>query len=486
MPNVLTATLRRLQDERGLALPLALSVTVIVASLAAGIFTYVTTNQGAAYRARADQSAYGLAEAGVSYALSTLKNAPNPYSSTSVPQTTVTLPGGTVVYQGTLNGTTWTLTGTSTVRNPSGPGAVDVSRTASIQAEVRTVTVGDTRPYDYLFIDQPSGCFALNNTVTIEIPLYVRGNLCLNNNVQIQAPAVHVLGSVYVNNPQASIGTSASPIPDFSITGSCYYNNALTACTNSSVSRVWAGYYGSSPPVLTKPTIDLAYWYANADLGPASPCTTSTGSPPAFDNDSVRNVSRGDVDITPSSAYSCKKIVNGQTVAEISWTPGANPSSTGLLKVKGTIYFDGNLTWTNLSLIDYDGRATIYASGKLVIKNQADLCGVAACDNTWDPKTDFLAFVAGSMVSETAPTAPISGDIGNKVNFQGAIYCVNDYDQDNNTTVWGPVIARNATITNSGLFKQIPGGDFGDLLPGLPQDTTTETRVETIPGSYAG
>jgi Tfp pilus assembly protein PilX len=479
----LTAFLRKFGDERGLALPFALGVMVVLSALSAGIFTYVTTNQGAAQRARADQRAYGLADAGLSYAFSTLMNQSDPTSPSSFSSGPVSMTGGTVVYEGTLSGNTWTLTGRGTVTNPSGPNAADVVRTVSAQAIVTTAEVGDTRPYDYLFIDQPSGCFTLNNTVTLEVALYVRGDLCLQNNALIKGSPVHVLGNVYVSN-DASIGTSGTPIGEFLASGSCYYANVLTTC--GPAARIWASTIGTTPPDLTKPTIDLPRWYAEAPLGPMSNCTTLTGSGfPGFDNNTTRDVSLGTVDITPSTAYDCqKKDGAGNLLAQIKWVPGSNPSQTGELTISGTIYFDGNVTWSNLSLIDYDGRATIYASGKLVIKNQADLCGVAACDATWDPSQDFLAFVAGSMISETS-TDPLSGDVGNRVQFQGSIYTVNDYDQDNNTTIWGPVIARNATITNSGLFKSLPGS-FGDPPPGLPLDTMTVTQVQKVPGSYAG
>ncbi|MEX2613851.1 MAG: hypothetical protein WD380_09760, partial [Gaiellaceae bacterium] len=157
----LIAVRRRLDDERGLALPLALGVTVIVSSLCAGIFSYATTNQGAAHRATADQRAYGLAEAGLSYAVSTLQKADDasPYyapSSTAVPETTVTFPDGRqFVYRGDLSGNTWTLYGTGTAPNPSGPDGAPVVRRVSLQANVTTTVTGDTRPYDYLFIDQP-------------------------------------------------------------------------------------------------------------------------------------------------------------------------------------------------------------------------------------------------------------------------------------------------------------------------------------------
>ena len=36
------------------------------------------------------------------------------------------------------------------------------------------------RPWDYLFIDQPAGCITMGNSVSMDVSLYVRGNLCLD------------------------------------------------------------------------------------------------------------------------------------------------------------------------------------------------------------------------------------------------------------------------------------------------------------------
>ncbi len=471
----LSAIRRALGDERGLALPFALGVTVILSALAAGIFTYVTMNQGAARRVQADQRAYGLAETGLSYAFSTLENAADPYSASSVPSTTITLPTGTVTYVGTLSGTTWTLTGTGTARNPSGPHAGNVVRTVSSQAQVTTTTQADMRPWDYLFVDQPSGCITMGNSVSMDVALYVRGNLCLTNNSQIDSPAVHLLGNLYVEN-SAQIGSSGNPIDEFAATGPCHYSGSPVAC--GPASHVYAGAVGTSPPSLTKPTVDLPYWYANAQLGPQSGCTTGS-FPGGFDNDTTLNVSRGEIDLTPASAYDCQKVVGGQTVAQIKWQPG----SPGTLTIKGVIYFDGHLTWSNLNLIQYDGRAVIYGSGQVRIKNRADICGVPACDATWDPRIDLLVFVAGSLVAQSTGTA-IGGDIGNHVNFQGALYIVNDFDMDNNTTIWGPVITRSTTINNSALIHAPPFPI--EWMYGLPAATQTVTVVDPVQGSYSG
>ena len=477
MPDSPLSVIRRaLGDERGIALPYALGVTMVLSALAAAIFTYTTTNQGAAKRVQADQRAYGLAETGLSYALSTLQNAADPSNVNNVPSTTVSLTGGSTTYSGTLSGTTWTLTSTGTVSNPSGPHAASITRTVSMQAQITTTTQADMRPWDYLFVDQPSGCITLGNSVTLTISLYVRGNLCLENNSQASGPAVDIVGNLYTNSPQASVGTAATPIDEFSASGACHYTGTPLAC--GPATRVWADTVGSSPPSIAKPAADLAYWYANAKLGPNSGCTTGS-FPGGFDNDSTLNVSRGEIDLTPASAYDCQKIVNGETVAQIKWQPG----SPGLLTIKGVIYFDGHLTWSNLNLITYSGKAVIYGSGQVRIKNRADICGVAACDSTWDPQQNLIVFVAGSLVSEVSSSG-VGGDIGNHVNFQGALYIVNDFDMDNNTTIWGPVITRSTTINNSALINAPPVPI--QWMEGLPGSTQTVTTIEPVQGSYAG
>jgi Tfp pilus assembly protein PilX len=467
---------RLLGDERGIALPYALGVTMVLSALAAAIFTYTTANQGVAKRQQADQRAYGLAETGLSYALSRLQNAADPSNASNVPSTTVTLTGGTTTYSGSLSGTTWTLTSTGTVANPSGPHAGSVVRTVSMQAQITTTTQADMRPWDYLFVDQPSGCITMGNSVTMDVSLYVRGNLCLTNNSQVSSPAVHLLGNLYVEN-SAQIGSVGTPIDEFAATGACHYSAVVLPC--GPVTHVYADAVGTTPPTITKPTVDLPYWYSHAQLGPQSACTTGA-FPGGFDNDSTLNVSRGEIDLTPSTAYDCRKLDgSGNQVARLAWTPG----SPGTLTIQGVIYFDAHLSWSNLNLIQYDGRAVIYGSGQVRIKNRADICGVPACDSTWDPTTDLLVFVAGSLVSQSS-SDPIGGEIGNHVNFQGALYIVNDFDMDNNTTVWGPVITRSTTINNSALINAPPVPI--QWMYGMPGATQTVTEVSPVQGSYAG
>ena len=334
------------------------------------------------------------------------------------------------------------------------------------------------RPWDYLFVDQPAGCITMGNSVTMNVSLYVRGNLCLTNNSQISSPAVAPSRKPLRREQRAdrrlrqpdrrvrcdwlAATTRGSPLPCGPATPRL--RRARSARTRRSIA---------------KPTADLPYWYTNAQLGPQSAC--STGSfPGGFDNDTTLNVSRGEIDLTPAPRTTvASSMRSGNDVAQLKWEPG----SPGTLTIKGVIYFDAHLSWSNLNLIQYDGKAVIYGSGQVRIKNRADICGVPACDATWDPRVDLLVFVAGSLVSQVA-TTPIGGDIGNHVNFQGALYIVNDFDMDNNTTVWGPVITRSTTINNSALVNAPPFPI--EWMYGMPGATQTVTDVQLVQGSYAG
>ena len=68
------------------------------------------------------------------------------------------------------------------------------------------------------------------------------------------------------------------------------------------------------------------------------------------------------------------------------------------------------------------------------------MCGVAGCNANWDPTQNLLAFVAGSS------TDTVGFSIQNSSVFQGAIYAVNDYSEENGSDIWGPIIARQVIL----------------------------------------
>jgi hypothetical protein len=309
---------------------------------------------------------------------------------------------------------------------------------------------------------------AIANNATVSDPLYLRGSLCIGNNALVTAP-IRIGGTLTLNN-NAAVGTDAAPVSSVDVVGGCTNgHDALHACV--AADGIHAQHIGASVPTITKPAVDLAGWYQNSAPGPGHPCTSGS-FPGGFDNDALLNTSRATVDLTPAAAYDCRVTDGGgHTIGRISWTPG-NP---GTLVIAGTIFFDGNILMQNNVNAVYQGQATIYSSGTITLNNSVRLCGVAACDATWNPASNVLVFVAGAG----------SGNgftISNNGTFQGGAYVVSDYYISNNSTNWGPVVAHQLGINNN-AGQVIPI----DTLPvGAPVNSTSTVSLRIVAGSWTG
>jgi hypothetical protein len=283
---------------------------------------------------------------------------------------------------------------------------------------------------------------------------------------------VQVGGTVTMNSSNNAIGDPATPLHEVHIAGGCSIDGVHYDKPCGPIDRVYATTSDTNPTALTKPPVDMAGTYANAQLGPKHGCTTGS-FPGGFDNDTTLNHSRGPVDLTPNQPYDCQvRDSSGTLVGRIAWSGGKN----GTLTVFGTIFFDGDIVFSQLVNATYQGRATIYTSGVVTMSNQTNLCPVGGCGPGWDPSQNLLTFVAGSS------TAQVGFSIDNKSTFAGAVYAVNDYSAGNNASVWGPVIARQIYMTNSTLNVYPP---IQDLLPGMPgSSNTAPTTVAIDPGSW--
>ncbi|HSO01441.1 MAG TPA: hypothetical protein VLS46_02840, partial [Gaiellaceae bacterium] len=309
----------------------------------------------------------------------------------------------------------------------------------------------------------------LGNSVNVNIPLYVRGNLLITNTAQVSGYALQVGGTVEFRN-YGTVGTAEAPIHEAHIGGGCRIGNVgpfTTPCTADT--RVHAAISDGTPTEFVKPEADFAGWYYNAVPGPRHACTTGS-FPGGFDNDAVPNNSLPAVNLTPSAAYDCRvHDASGNLVGQLTWAPGGG-STPGTLTMAGTIYFDGPIEFRQYNNAVYQGRATIYAAGDITFANQSSLCGVAACDATWDPQQNLLAFVSGANVR-----------VGQQSQFQGAIYATLDYSEDNNSTFWGPIIARQISLSNSTTNHYVP---IGTLMPGMPASYEDVVTITNEPGSW--
>jgi Tfp pilus assembly protein PilX len=450
---------KRLRGEDGFALVAAIGVSLVLGIAGTTAMVYTTSNQGSAQRSKADARALALAEAGLAYAYATLYNASDPQNPAAVPEQSQSLEGGTIVWSGVLDtvDSVWTLTGVGKVTSPVR--AEEVTRTVRGRVRLATGQVGTANNaiWNYIYAQAPTSCMSLGNSVNVAVPLYVAGDLCLDNSAQISGSTtvLQVAGKVTLAN-SAHIGESGSPIAEVHVVGGCSADGGPFHNPCGSADRVYGGTIDSQVTGLTKPPVDLPYWYLNAKPGPMQGCTTSSGSVPAFDTDTTLNRSLSQpVNLTPASAYDCQvHDAQGSLVGRLKWDPNMKS-----LTILGTIFFDGDIEFLGSSEAYYSGRATIYASGKITMRNSTKVCGSPGCNSEWDPLQNLLAFVAGSS------TDAIGFSIENSGIFQGASYVVNDYSEGNSAVVWGPIIARQVYLQNSVTNHYVP---IGTLLSGMP------------------
>lgn len=446
-----------LRDERGIALVMVLGMLLVLTIASAAALSYSSSGTKSSSASNSRQKAFDLAEAGVNNALAVLFDANDPMDPNAVGSGSQTAEGGTFSYSGSLSGTTWTVTGTGTISNPATGGTI------TRQTQTKRAISTSSTPWAYLFSDSTGGCMHISNNATISAPLYVRGDLCLDNNSHFTGSDLLVGGTLTVNNG-ASVGYTGTPINAAHVALGCKKGGGPHACT--SADDVYAGTIDSTTANLSKPTLDLAKWYARAAPGPMKPCTS--GSVPGnFDDNTTMNGSRATFNLASGAAYDCR-VTNGggQTIGRITWTPG----SPGTLVVAGVIFFDGNI---QVSDAVYQGRATIYSFGTVTLGNNVHFCGVGACDATWNPQANQIVLVAGSSTAATGFT------ISNNAVYQGATYAATDYSLANNAVNWGPVIARNLSIANNS-GSTLP---LNFLAPGAPG---IDGEIQGVPNSWNG
>jgi hypothetical protein len=464
----------RLREERGIALVLAIGTSAVLGMTGATAVVYSTHNQTSASRSKADRQAQSLAEAGLARAYSTLFQSGAPTMPNAVPDTTIPMENGTVRYYGILADDTWTLVGVGKVPNPGAVG--EVVRTARGRAAVGSAQQGTSNNavWNYVYVDSTETCMPLENSIIIDVPLYVRGDICMRNSAQIRGPVLQVGGKVTLDNPSNQIGGIGDEIPEIHIGGGCkLQSNALhNPCGPSD--HIYGDSIDNQPTGFHKPPIDLQKWYQDAQPGPMHGCTTGS-FPGGFDNDTVMNKSRGDVQILTEAPYDCQvKDAQGNLIGRITWTGGA--VVPGTLTIAGTIFIDGNIVFQNSAKAIYQGKATLYAAGKITFDNSNDLCGDPQCDGDWDPLQNLLALVSGE--SQAADGI----DMVNSTRFQGALYAVNDIRHRNSVQVWGPQIARQLYLSNSVENHYVP---LGTILPGMPADYTEAVVLQPLTGSYS-
>jgi len=490
---------RLLRRQDGITLVMAVGILGVLTVSGTTLIYYSSTNARSVSYSTANASAYDLAESGINEMMSILSkpdnNALNKYllgeqTNGTVTHTTHTYQGGTVEWYGTLaqsvtGSSTWSLTSIGKVANPTGASVSQVTRTLTAKVPVvPTYTQPLNNPAWNFIYSRGTGqtCdMTIQQSVVVQSPLYVAGNLCLTNTASVTSGPLVVQGSLTMSQSANFAGTSTTPLNQLNVRNGCKWkNNALhNPCQQgagaSGFDNVWATLIGNNPPVSPAPTADFDAWYLNSNPGPYYPCLTTTGTPPLFDNDqgsaaapsaAKRNNSLPTVqDLTPSTSYTCKSS-NG----ELSWN-----ASTKVLTANGTIFIDGSAQIQNGAVNTYTGSATIYISGTLLIKNSS-MCQAVAngqCTTSgWNPAQRMLVFVVNGNGSGGAPQSQVSG--GDSVQLvsayaQGALYATNAIDLGTTSQFDGPLDGSTVMLGQS-TSSFFPGFTFVPAgMPGNPE-----------------
>jgi len=487
-----TGLRRRLCDERGIALIVALGTMLVFGIVGTSVFLYSTQNAASTRSAMHRQDASAVAESGLRAAFSVLAvPANNALSATLLPAcATATaaacnrldLPTGYAYWGGTLDSRSgvWTLVSTGFVRNSD-----NVRTTALFQRTMKasvtikpTVTQPLNNPaWNYIYATHPATpgvCDEIvQQSVQIASPFFVEGNLCLQNTATIVSGPLDVKGSLTLSQRQNAVGSAASPITDAHIAGGCkYQNNAQHTPCLGAADNVFARTLDTTPSAITPPVVYWDAWYKNASPGPYFPCTTSSGVTPTFDTDqgSVPDATRRNnsvttiFNLTPGASYSC------QTAGgELSWD-----ATRHLLTVSGTIFIDGSAYIQNGAVNSYNGQATLYLSGTFLMKNSKLCAGLNAggtdCDtSTWDPNAELLAIIAngsGGQVNSWDSEQLVSAT------YQGALYATKSIDTDTTSSVDGPMCGDAVNLGQS-------------VTTSFPTITTVPVRMPSNPTVYA-
>jgi hypothetical protein len=479
-------------------MPMVLGI-VTVLSISVGTLTYYSaSNARTASESKDDTRSFSLSESGLANAMAVLANPtnnaldPDTLPSSEATASSATYENGTAKWWGVLDrsAAVWTVTALGLTNNPTGSGVAQVRRKLTAKVSIQpTYTQPLNNPvWNYLYSGHTgSTCDqSLNNNITGSSRMYVAGNLCLSPNVILSQSVVIVGGNADLeNNAAFGANTSMSTRIETYVGGSCRYaGGSWAACSGNQDSRhiysklVDGSTIGvsHSPPVVPPPTADFATWYENAIPGPSQTCTTSSGTPPTFDNNyPARDNSVSTVfDLTPSSSYICRvgpgastaltsAINSSQTTVNVSSAAGF-PTSQYKIRMDDEVMTVtggyGTTTWT-VSRGASGTAAASHASAQTVLWDDATPSG----ELSWNATTKTLT-VKGTILIDGS--AKISNGALNTYNGQATLYLSGTFYANGSLCAkfsgsacdfanWNP---------NSELLTIVANGSGGQVNPG--------------------
>jgi Tfp pilus assembly protein PilX len=514
--------IRRLRhEESGIALVLALAISVALSLMVFSMTEYVTSNQRSAKTSSNDNLARNYAEAAINTAYSRLNYAntqaaissglsPSKPSllgcgtgtngasdcSTITPLCVAftgscptsgnyTPTAGTAAVYGFYTGTSpasgatfsnipvvaaeWVIVATGYALNASGKLDAKTMRGTVLIGAGGAGAVASV--WNHIFMTAPlvpgvcQANFAGNNMV-LDVPLYVVGNMCLSGqNVVMKTRSGGQPIDLQVGG-LLSLSGSGSSVGDYTTTPATpiYSGVVVGGCTNGAVT--------TATTACNSTNYRYAVQYGESFIAQSDPqetdadiasdrATFDPGPNHACANSSI-NFTAASFELAPTNSdYTCIS-TSGSNVGQLSWN-----HTTHVLTINGSIFFDGNLTISNN--VTYAGTAVIETSGTITFAgNNLTVCAQnTSCILTnWQGSSgnnDMLTLVS---VKKNATPAITFQD--NAQTFQGSLWTqpssnltfVKNGDQMQGPMAIGSFDStfNNATISPLPVIKNMPVG----------------------------
>ena len=204
----------------------------------------------------------------------------------------------------------------------------------------------------------------------------------------------------------------------------------------------------------------------------------------------MNNSLTGSAEVTPSnSSYTCQvKDANNNILGELSWN-----HVTDVLKIKGTIFIDGDFRFDDDGEIaHYQGRGIIYASGDLEFDELVCAGGSGSTNcvtngmQNWDPTQNMMIVLAGGDSEyDQGGTQAQSVPSG----FQGLIYANGDCTVHENFHTSGPIVCNRILLPSEpfGWPTYYDWPPLGSLVEGqMYSNPETAGDFVVVPGLQSG
>jgi Tfp pilus assembly protein PilX len=504
---------RKLRQEDGLALVLALGFTIVLTIFVISMISFTSSSSRSARLSAGDLMARQYAEAGLNSAYNLIINANttsgNPSAanllgcngasgptdvagpsncSVKTPKviciaassTCASGDAGSALVYGYYSGTnpttylgvsvpasTWLIVSSGYARNSEG--------TSVVKTTTGTVTISSLNSgavaavWNHMFITAPlqAGVCAVDfggNNLVITSPLYAIGNVCLSGqNVAIQEDLVNgqpidlmVGGKLVLSGSGSKAGQDSShPLTSGVVVGGCTTVSvaAATASCTSGAYNYWVTTTDTFIPTEAPEmlTVDITNDYNNSDPGPQHACATGGLPASTFDNDTTQNGTNASFELLPNSSYTCVS-QNGSSVGQLNWN-----NSTKQLTITGNVFLDGNLTISQSGT--YTGTGVLEAAGTITFNgNATQLCATNPCSFTnWQGSSGNNSML--TLVALKSNTTSVTFT-NNSQTFQGSLWTQPSSTMTfvkNGVTIEGPIsIGKFDNTFNNALFKPLP------------------------------